>query len=56
MWGAVNALRQAGTPQAFEVLGEIARDSGQTNVQQYAQRILDDRKKMAEAASAVSGN
>ncbi len=54
MWGAVNALNRAGTPMAREVLHEIATQSTQPNVKQYAQRLIDARKKMEAAATAVS--
>jgi len=51
IWSAIWGLRSAGTPAAMTVLDEISKSATNPGVRKNAQRILDERKKLRDAAA-----
>jgi len=51
LWGVVRGLAEAGTPAAQETLQEIATNAERPWVRQMAQRTVEEKRKLEEAAS-----
>ncbi|MHC4941295.1 MAG: HEAT repeat domain-containing protein [Planctomycetota bacterium] len=53
MWGVLNGLSRANTPESVAYMEEIAKTSTQQWVKNQAQRYLDERKKIRENLDAA---